>query len=176
MDIQTTTLEDVKLFVPSVHEDERGFFLESFRQSWLPGITFVQENHSKSKRGTLRGLHYQLPNSQGKLVRVTQGEVFDVAVDLRKSSRTYGKSFSILLSEKNKVSMWVPEGFAHGFLVTSETAEFQYKCTNYYSPEDEHSLLWNDGSLGIEWPVNEGLIISDKDQQGLLLVDTQVYD
>ncbi|HDI3304747.1 TPA: dTDP-4-dehydrorhamnose 3,5-epimerase, partial [Vibrio cholerae] len=128
---------------------------------------FVQDNHSKSKKGILRGLHYQTENTQGKLVRVVSGEVFDVAVDIRKDSPTFGKWVGVYLSAENKRQLWVPEGFAHGFYVTSDEAEFVYKCTDYYNPKAEHSLLWNDPSINIEWPSSEGLLLSDKDKEGL---------
>lgn len=125
---------------------------------------FVQDNHSKSSKGILRGLHYQTENTQGKLVRVVAGEVFDVAVDMRKSSATFGKWVGVILSAHNKRQLWVPKGFAHGFLVTSESAEFVYKCTDYYNPSAEHSLLWNDKTLGIEWPITQEPILSTKDK------------
>lgn len=157
MQFERLEIPDVVLMTPKVFGDERGFFMETFRQSEFEehcgAYTFVQDNHSKSKQGILRGLHYQLNQPQGKLVRVTQGEVFDVAVDMRKSSPTLGQWVGVHLSAENKQMLWVPPGFAHGFYVTSEEAEFQYKCTDYYAPGDEVSVLWNDPDLGIEWPL-----------------------
>jgi dTDP-4-dehydrorhamnose 3,5-epimerase len=168
-----TTIPDVKIIEPKVFGDERGFFLETFRVDWfktnVADVTFVQDNHSKSSHGILRGLHYQLTQTQGKLVRVTSGEVYDVAVDMRKSSLTFGQHVGVVLSGDNKKQLWVPEGFAHGFYVMSESAEFVYKCTNYYAPEHEVSLLWNDSALAIEWPLIDGVIpnLSAKDKVGL---------
>lgn len=181
MDIITTKIPDVLLFKPKVFGDERGFFMETFREQWFSerGIDarFVQDNHSSSGKNVLRGLHYQIKNPQGKLVRVTKGEVFDVAVDMRASSPTFGKSVSVILSAENKHIFWVPPGFAHGFLVLSDHAEFCYKCTEYYAPEHERSLLWSDASLGIEWPIEnvDALILSAKDKAGLLLKDAEVF-
>lgn len=157
---------------PKVYEDERGFFMETWQKKVFAelGINeeFVQDNHSKSSNGVLRGLHYQINNPQGKLVRVTRGEVFDVAVDLRKGSPTLGKWFGKYLSEENKLLMWIPPGFAHGFYVTSDFAEFEYKCTDYYAPENERCLLWNDITVNIEWPFPNKHIptLSSKDQKG----------
>ena len=153
-----TAIPDVLILEPKVFGDERGFFFESFNAREFERVTglqrdFVQDNHSLSKRGVLRGLHYQKPKPQGKLVRVTRGEVYDVAVDLRKSSPTFGKSVGVTLSAENKRQLWLPEGMAHGFLVTSEWAEFLYKTTEFYHPEHEHSLLWNDPALKIDWPL-----------------------
>ena len=171
MQYEKLSIPDVVLITPQVFGDERGFFMETFRQSEFEAhcgnYQFVQDNHSKSKQGILRGLHYQLEKPQGKLVRVTQGEVFDVAVDLRESSPTFGQWVGVYLSAENKQMLWVPPGFAHGFYVTSEEAEFQYKCTDYYNPGDEYSLLWNEPFLNIEWPlVNEqALHLSEKDQE-----------
>jgi dTDP-4-dehydrorhamnose 3,5-epimerase len=168
-----TSIPDVKIIEPKVFGDERGFFLETFRVDWfktnVADVTFVQDNHSKSSHGILRGLHYQLTQTQGKLVRVTSGEVYDVAVDMRKSSPTFGQHVGVVLSGDNKKQLWVPEGFAHGFYVMSESAEFVYKCTNYYAPEHEVSLLWNDPALAIEWPLVDGVIpnLSAKDKVGL---------
>jgi dTDP-4-dehydrorhamnose 3,5-epimerase len=168
-----TTIPDVKIIEPKVFGDERGFFLETFRVDWfktnVADVTFMQDNHSKSSHGILRGLHYQLTQTQGKLVRVTSGEVYDVAVDMRKSSPTFGQHVGVVLSGDNKKQLWVPEGFAHGFYVMSESAEFVYKCTNYYAPEHEVSLLWNDVALAIEWPLVDGVIpsLSAKDKVGL---------
>jgi dTDP-4-dehydrorhamnose 3,5-epimerase len=168
-----TSIPDVKIIEPRVFGDERGFFLETFRVDWfktnVADVTFVQDNHSKSSHGILRGLHYQLTQTQGKLVRVTSGEVYDVAVDMRKSSTTFGQHVGVVLSGDNKKQLWVPEGFAHGFYVMSESAEFVYKCTDYYAPEHEVSLLWNDPALAIEWPLVNGVIpnLSAKDKVGL---------
>lgn len=181
MEVINTTIEDVKVIVPKIFSDERGFFYESFKSDWfnknIISKEFVQENHSLSKRGTLRGLHYQLKKPQGKLVRVTKGNIFDVVVDLRRSSQTFGNYFSINLSEDNKYQLWVPEGFAHGFLVLSEYAEFQYKCTDYYSPEDERVLAWDDKFLKIAWPRNEKkpYIISKKDAMGSSFKDCDYF-
>lgn len=181
MKITPTELPDVLLLEPQVFGDHRGFFMETFRQSLfdelLPGIRFVQDNHSLSSQGILRGLHYQLKQPQGKLVRVIQGEIYDVAVDLRRSSATFGRSVGVVLSAENKRQLWVPPGFAHGFYVISETAEMVYKCSDYYAPDDEHSLLWNDPALAIEWPLMAGEpVLSDKDRNGQLLKDVPVYD
>jgi dTDP-4-dehydrorhamnose 3,5-epimerase len=169
-----TTIPDVKIIEPRVFGDERGFFLETFRVDWfktnVADVTFVQDNHSKSSHGILRGLHYQLTQTQGKLVRVTSGEVYDVAVDMRKYSPTFGQHVGVVLSGDNKKQLWVPEGFAHGFYVMSESAEFVYKCTDYYAPEHEVSLLWNDHALAIQWPLVDDVIpsLSAKDKVGLL--------
>tara|TARA_R110002020_G_scaffold129006_4_gene289054 strand:+ start:980 stop:1528 length:549 start_codon:yes stop_codon:yes gene_type:complete len=175
MHYEKLAIPDLVLLTPKVFGDERGFFMETFRQSEFEthcgNYQFVQDNHSKSVQGILRGLHYQYKQPQGKLVRVTQGEVFDVAVDMRKSSPTFGHWVGVTLSEENKQMLWVPPGFAHGFYVTSETAEFQYKCTDYYAPGDEVSICWNDPQLAIEWPLVEGKSpqVSDKDADGVLL-------
>lgn len=173
MNIIDTKIPDVKLLEPKVFGDERGFFMETFRDEWfksnVANRTFVQENHSKSIKGVLRGLHYQHQKPQGKLVRVVKGEVFDVAVDLRENSPTFGQWVGEFLSAENKLQFWIPEGFAHGFLVLSEEAEFTYKCTDYYNPGDEYSLLWNDEIIGIEWPkVEVEINLSEKDRAGLL--------
>lgn len=165
-----TDIPDVLIFEPKVFGDDRGFFFESFSQKIFAEATglqreFVQDNHSKSSKGVLRGLHYQLPPmAQGKLVRVVQGEVFDVAVDIRKSSATFGKWVGVHLSAENKRQLWIPEGFAHGFLTLSKTAEFLYKTTNYYSPKDEGSIIWNDSDLAITWPNVGEVMVSSKDQ------------
>lgn len=172
MEIVETAIPDVKLLEPKVFGDERGFFLETFRDSWfrenVADVSFVQDNHSKSKNGILRGLHYQEVQAQGKLVRVVSGEVFDVAVDIRKDSDTYGKWVGYFLSAENKHQLWVPAGFAHAFLVTSDSAEFVYKCTDYYHPQSERSILWNDKDLGIEWPLDRvgEVSLSEKDKNG----------
>ena len=156
MQFSTTKLSDVILLEPRVFEDERGFFFESYQRQLFTsnGIPadFVQDNHSRSRRGTLRGLHYQIQQPQGKLVRVVVGEVFDVAVDIRRSSSTFGKWVGAILSEQNKAQFWVPPGFAHGFVVMSEAAEFLYKTTEYYAPEHEQCIAWNDPFLNITWP------------------------
>lgn len=173
-------IPDVVLFEPKVFGDDRGFFFESFNQQQFESLTglktqFVQDNHSRSAHGVLRGLHYQMQQPQGKLVRVTVGEVFDVAVDLRRSSPTFGQWVGVHLSAQNKRQLWVPEGFAHGFVVLSESAEFLYKTTNYYAPQHERSILWNDPDLAIEWPISTDPILSAKDQQGVLLKDADTY-
>ena len=178
MNVIDTNIPDVKIIETTVFGDERGFFMETWSQHKFETLVtqsecnFVQDNHSKSKKGILRGLHYQTENTQGKLVRVISGEVFDVAVDIRKNSATFGKWVGVLLSAENKRQLWVPEGFAHGFYVTSEEAEFVYKCTDYYNPKAEHSIIWNDPVLNIEWPIDDDLIIlSAKDQVGKKLND-----
>ncbi|RRW68044.1 dTDP-4-dehydrorhamnose 3,5-epimerase [Pantoea dispersa] len=172
MKIIDTKIPDVKIIEPSVFGDERGFFMETWQQKkfeeQVSPRTFVQDNHSKSSKGILRGLHYQTENTQGKLVRVVAGEVYDVAVDMRKSSPTFGQWVGVYLSAHNKRQLWVPEGFAHGFYVTTDSAEFVYKCTDYYNPQHEHSLLWNDSDLNIQWPISEGdmPVLSEKDKAG----------
>jgi dTDP-4-dehydrorhamnose 3,5-epimerase len=181
MQIIDTLIPDVKIIEPKVFGDDRGFFLETFRDDWFrkncADVTFVQDNHSKSKQGILRGLHYQLQHTQGKLVRVTQGEVFDVAVDMRKSSSTFGQWVGVVLSAKNNRQMWVPAGFAHGFYVTSESAEFVYKCTDYYHPQSEISLKYNDPQLNINWPLveNQSLSLAAKDEAGLSFVEAPKF-
>ena len=173
MKVTALKIPDVKLIEPDVFEDERGFFYESFNQKKFNELTgldinFVQDSHSKSVMGTLRGLHYQLPpKAQGKLVRVIQGEVFDVVVDIRKSSPTFGQWVGEILSADNKKQLWIPEGFAHGFMTLSDTAEFAYKTTNYYAPELEQCIAWDDPTLGIHWPLEATLVkMSIKDTQG----------
>ena len=174
-------IPDVVLIEPQVHGDERGFFMEVWRQDRFAesgvGASFVQENHSRSSLGVLRGLHYQIQQPQGKLVRVTEGEVFDVAVDLRRSSPSFGKWVGTRLSAENKHQLWVPPGFAHGFLVLSETADFIYKCTDYYAPQFERILRWNDASVAIDWPFDAGHepILSGRDAAGALFVNTETY-
>jgi dTDP-4-dehydrorhamnose 3,5-epimerase len=169
MKVTPLAIPDVLLIEPQVFGDDRGFFFESFNQNKFEEavkqkINFVQDNHSKSVKGVLRGLHYQLnPKAQGKLVRVIQGEVFDVAVDLRQSSPTFGKWVGEILSADNKKQMWIPEGFAHGFLTLSDTAEFLYKTTDFYSPEYEQSIVWNDGTIAIKWPFDFEPELSKKD-------------
>ena len=176
MIVTETAIPDVKVFSPTVHGDERGFFMESFRASWLPDFEFVQDNHSRSVKGTLRGLHYQLNQPQGKLVRVIEGSVFDVAVDIRRSSPYFGQYVSRELTAANKEIFWVPPGFAHGFLVTSETAEFTYKCTAYYAPDDDRGIRWDDPELAIAWPEDTlPPLLSNKDKQLPLLPDAEVY-
>jgi len=181
MEIINTSIQDVLLLQPKVFGDERGFFMETYRQSLFEKVgidmAFVQDNHSASDRGVLRGLHYQIKQPQGKLVRVIQGEVFDVAVDLRRSSPTFGQHVSTVLSAENKRLFWVPPGFAHGFLVLSDKAEFTYKCTDYYAPEHERSLLWNDPELNIDWPElgDTEFSLSAKDKAGLLMTDCEYY-
>jgi len=177
-----TEIPDVKIIEPKVFGDDRGYFMETFRDDEFNANCyerkFVQDNHSKSVHGILRGLHYQLSQTQGKLVRVTSGKVYDVAVDMRKSSATYGRHVGVVLSAENKRQLWVPEGFAHGFYVMSESAEFVYKCTDYYAPEHEVSLLWNDPALDINWPLVDDImpILSNKDQVGLLFSDAPVFE
>lgn len=173
MQIIDTTIADVKIIQPKVFYDDRGFFLETFEQrryQQLLNITddFVQDNYSRSTKGVLRGLHFQYKNPQGKLVRVVRGEVFDVVVDIRPSSPTYGQWEGIVLNEENKQQCWIPPGLAHGFLVLSEVADVEYKCTDYYNPSAEGCLLWNDPVVGVEWPI-ETPILSEKDKQGKLL-------
>ena len=173
-------IPDVILFEPKVFGDERGFFFESFNQRQLEEavgrpVQFVQDNHSRSVQNVLRGLHYQIKQPQGKLVRVVAGEVFDVAVDLRKSSQTFGQWVGARLSAENKCQLWVPEGFGHGFVVLSETAEFLYKTTDYYAPEHERCILWSDPVLAIDWPIDSAPTLSGKDQLGKLLDTAEVF-
>jgi len=181
MKVIDTHIPDVKVIEPQVFGDDRGFFMETYRASIMDELTdgkpFVQDNHSKSKQGILRGLHYQMQHTQGKLVRVVQGEVFDVAVDMRKDSPTFGLWVGEVLSAENKKQLWVPEGFAHGFYVMSELAEFVYKCTDYYAPEHDRSLKWNDPTVGIEWPlVNDELpLLSEKDEAGKSFEDADKF-
>jgi dTDP-4-dehydrorhamnose 3,5-epimerase len=180
MPIQTTAIPDVLIIEPKVFGDDRGFFYESFNHRVFQELTgvqtsFVQDNHSKSAKNVLRGLHYQLQQAQGKLVRVIAGEVFDVAVDIRKSSPTFGRWVGVVLSADNKRQLWIPPGFAHGFVVTSESAEFLYKTTDYWAPEHERSILWNDPAIGIEWPLDAAPLLSGKDQQGTLLAEAEVF-
>ena len=180
MKVEATTIAEVKLFEPAVFEDARGFFFESFNQKRFNDavgrdVVFVQDNHSHSLKRVLRGLHYQIHRPQGKLVRVVVGEVFDVAVDLRRSSPTFGKFASAVLSAANHKQLWVPEGFAHGFLVLSKTADFLYKTTDYYAPADERCIVWNDPDIGIDWPGIGEPIVSVKDRAGLLFGKAEVY-
>jgi dTDP-4-dehydrorhamnose 3,5-epimerase len=174
MNIIDTKISEVKLLEPNVFGDERGFFMETYRKDWfqenVANVEFVQDNHSKSSKGILRGLHYQLKQTQGKLVRVIKGEVFDVAIDVREGSLTFGQWVGEFLNEENKRQLWVPAGFAHGFLVTSDEAEFVYQCTDYYHPESEVSIAYNDKTLGINWPLKDDVnpSLSQKDIDGLL--------
>jgi len=182
--VTPTSIPEVLLIEPRVFADARGFFFESFNQRAFEkavgrSVNFVQDNHSLSSHGVLRGLHYQIVQPQGKLVRVVRGEVFDVAVDLRKSSPTFGQWAGALLSAENKRQLWVPEGFGHGFLVLSEHAEFLYKTTDYYAPEHERSLLWNDPSIGIEWPLQSlagAPVLSSKDAAAAALAQADTFD
>lgn len=180
MKVIATELPDVLILEPRVFGDERGFFYESYNSRVFEELTglkpdFVQDNHSSSQRGVLRGLHYQVQQAQGKLVRVVQGEVFDVAVDVRRSSPTFGQWTGAYLSAENKLQMWVPEGFAHGFLVLSETAEFLYMTTNYYAPRHERCIRWDDPDLAIDWPLTGAPILSAKDQAGVALKDADLF-
>lgn len=180
MNVIPTEIPGVLILEPQVFGDERGFFFESFNQRAFAERTglnpaFVQDNHSRSARGVLRGLHYQIRQPQGKLVRVVAGEVFDVAVDLRRSSPTFGQWVGATLSESNKRLMWIPEGFGHGFLVLSESADFLYKTTDYYAPQHERTVAWNDPGLGIRWPLQGEPRLSAKDRQGLPLADAEVF-
>ncbi len=169
-------IEGIKVFTPRVFNDDRGYLFESFRSSWLPGIEFVQDNHSRSTKGALRGLHYQHEHPQGKLVRVVRGEVFDVAVDIRASSPTFGQWIGRILSEQNKELFWIPPGFAHGFLVLSDEADFVYKCTDYYTPGDEYAIRWDDPDLAIEWPLDSiTLNLSEKDTRAPFLKDAKLF-
>ncbi len=174
--IKESTIKDVKIITPPIHTDSRGYFFESFNSKdfinlGLP-VNFVQDNQAFSKKGTLRGLHYQLKYPQGKLVRVIQGEVFDVAVDIRLGSPSFGKHVGLHLSDKNNIIMYIPEGFAHGYLVLSETAIFQYKCTDIYHPEDEYGLLWSDKEINIQWPIKDPILSAkDKSLPTLQLVE-----
>ncbi len=182
MNVIRTGIPEVVVLEPKVFGDSRGFFLESFNARGFAEATgygggFVQDNHSRSARGVLRGLHYQLVQPQGKLVRVVHGEVFDVAVDLRRGSGTFGKAVWAVLSGENQRMLWIPPGFGHGFLVTSEGADFLYKTTDYYAPRQERTIRWDDPALGIPWPV-QGLEVklSDKDKQGVALAAAEVYE
>jgi dTDP-4-dehydrorhamnose 3,5-epimerase len=175
-----TAIPDVLIIEPQVFGDERGFFFESFNRRQFAELTgrdvdFVQDNHSRSVKNVLRGLHYQIQQPQGKLVRVVQGAVFDVAVDIRRSSPTFGRHVTLELSAENKRMLWMPEGFAHGFMVLSDTAEFLYKTTNYYAPEHERSIAWNDPAIAIQWPLDGAPALSAKDQQGKLLAAAEHF-
>jgi dTDP-4-dehydrorhamnose 3,5-epimerase len=181
--MNATRLEipEVIVFEPKVFGDDRGFFFESFNQKVFEEVVgrpvqFLQDNHSRSVKGVLRGLHYQIKQPQGKLVRVTHGEVFDVAVDLRKGSSSFGKWVGVHLSAENKKQLWIPEGFAHGFIVLSESAEFLYKTTDYWAPEHERSLAWNDPTVAIQWPFEGEPALSAKDQKAVLFEDADKFD
>lgn len=181
MQITRLAIPDVLRIEPRVFGDERGFFYESFHQARFDEavgrkLNFVQDNHSKSAQNVLRGLHYQVQQSQGKLVRVVAGSVFDVAVDLRRSSPTFGQWVGEILSAENKAQLWVPEGFAHGFLVLSESAEFLYKTTDYYAPAHERCIAWNDPTLAIDWPLRGTPVVSSKDDKGLPFLSADVFD
>lgn len=181
MQIIKTDIPDIKIIEPKVFGDERGFFQETFRADWFKtncaNVDFVQDNHSRSRQGTLRGLHYQQVKTQGKLVRVVSGEVFDVSVDMRSTSPTYGKWVGVTLSAENKRQLWVPAGFAHGFYVTTDSAEFVYKCTDYYHPQSEISVKYNDPTLNIDWPLVDGKApsLSAKDEDGLAFTDAPTF-
>lgn len=180
MKLIQTAIPDVLIIEPKVFGDQRGFFYESFNRRQFASLIgrdldFVQDNHSRSEKNVLRGLHFQVQHPQGKLVRVIQGAVFDVAVDIRKSSPTFGQHVAVALSAENQRMLWVPEGFAHGFLVTSATAEFLYKTTDYYAPEFERSIAWNDPALAIPWPIEGAPSLSAKDQQAPLLADVTCF-
>ncbi|MDG0980784.1 MAG: dTDP-4-dehydrorhamnose 3,5-epimerase [Halieaceae bacterium] len=181
MQVTRLAIPDVVLIEPKLFGDDRGFFFESFNQGQFEAaigkkVNFVQDNHSKSLKNVLRGLHYQIQNPQGKLVRVVAGEVFDVAVDIRKSSPTFGQWVGAILSAENKKQLWVPEGFAHGFVTLSESAEFLYKATDYYSPHYERAILWSDSQINILWPFEGAPSLSAKDQQAKLLLEAEVFD
>jgi len=180
MEVIETSIPDVKLLKPKVFGDERGFFMESYNQKTLQNllgldVAFVQDNHSRSSKNVLRGLHYQLQQAQGKLVRVVAGEVFDVAVDLRKSSPTFGQWEGAILSAENNYQLWVPPGFAHGFVVLSDTADFLYKTTDYYAPEHEKCIHWNDPFIAIDWPIDGEPSLSEKDKQGVAFELAETY-
>lgn len=179
--VTPTDLPEVKVIEPKVFGDARGFFFESFNgrefaEQVLAGVEFVQDNHSRSAKGVLRGLHYQIEHAQGKLVRVVEGEVFDVAVDLRRSSPNFGKWVGMTLSAGNHRQIWVPPGFAHGFLVLSESAQFLYKTTDYWYPEHERTLLWNDSQLEIDWPLSGTPLLAKKDAAGKTLLEAEIYE
>lgn len=173
MQIIDTSIPDVKILEPRIHQDERGLFMETFRQDWfqtqIQNCHFVQENHSQSHQGVLRGLHYQNPYPQGKLIRIIRGAVFDVAVDLRQNSPTFKQWVGTILSAQNQRQLWIPEGFAHGFYTLENQTEMLYKCTQYYHPEAEQTLIWNDPSLNIQWPCTTPPILSKKDLTGTIL-------
>jgi len=180
MNIQKTAIPEVLLIKPEIYEDGRGFFIETYHTEKFTRLgipAFVQDNHSRSREGVLRGLHYQIQHAQGKLVRVVHGKVFDVVVDIRKSSKSFGKWVGQILSSENNLQLWVPPGFAHGYFVLSDTADFLYKTTDYYSPEYERTILWNDSDLSIKWPFpkDKTPIVSNKDLNGLLFKNAEYY-
>ena len=180
MNISNTPLNDCYILEPKVYGDDRGFFFESFNHQVFQEITkskfdFVQDNHSRSSQGVLRGLHYQYNQPQGKLVRAVRGEIFDVAVDVRQSSTSFGKWFGVHLTEENKKQLWVPPGFAHGFVVLSATAEVLYKTTEYYNPADENCIIWNDAQINIQWPYHGVPVLSEKDKKGLKFSDVKLF-
>jgi dTDP-4-dehydrorhamnose 3,5-epimerase len=181
MQVVQTAIPDLLILEPNVFGDHRGFFFESFNQQTFQNLTgvkahFVQDNHSKSAVNVLRGLHYQIEQAQGKLVRVTAGEVFDVAVDIRRQSATFGKWVGVLLSAENKRQLWVPPGFAHGFVVLKDNTEFLYKTTDYYAPQHERCIRWDDPAIGIEWPITQSPLLSGKDQHGVALSQAEVFE
>ena len=181
MEVVKTSIPDVLILEPKVFGDDRGFFFESFNQQNFQKLTgikvnFVQDNHSKSAGNVLRGLHYQIEHAQGKLVRVTAGEVFDVSVDVRRHSATFGKWVGVVLSAENKRQLWIPPGFAHGFLVMRDDTEYLYKTTDYYSPQHERCIRWDDPAIGIEWPISQAPILSGKDQLGVALSEAEVFE
>jgi len=180
MNVIPTQIPEVLILEPKIYQDGRGFFQESYNKKTFQNLTgadveFVQDNHSRSEKGVLRGLHYQIKQPQGKLVRVVRGSVFDVAVDIRKSSPTFGQWVGIELTENNHRQFWVPAGFAHGFVVLSDSADFLYKTTDYYAPEHERCILWNDPGIGIEWPITDEPQLSSKDREGVLLKHAEVF-
>ncbi|HHJ80234.1 MAG TPA: dTDP-4-dehydrorhamnose 3,5-epimerase [Candidatus Tenderia electrophaga] len=180
MNVIKTEIPDLLIIEPKVFGDERGFFFESFNARAFAEQTgvqdsFVQDNHSRSAKGVLRGLHYQIQQPQGKLVRVVEGEIYDVVVDVRRSSPTFGKRFGLTLSAEDKRQLWVPAGFAHGFVVTSDYAEVLYKTTDYWAPEYERSIIWNDPALGIDWPLDGEPLLSAKDKAGVPLAEAEVF-
>ena len=181
MQVVQTAIPDLLILEPKVFGDDRGFFFESFNQQTFQKLTgvkadFVQDNHSKSAANVLRGLHYQIEQAQGKLVHVTAGEVFDVAVDIRRQSATFGKWVGVMLSAENKRQMWIPPGFAHGFVVLKDNTEFLYKTTDYYAPQHERCIRWDDPAIGIKWPIAQAPILSGKDQLGVALSEAEVFE
>lgn len=180
MKVIETAIPEVLIIEPEVYTDDRGFFLETFnardfKQATKLNVDFVQDNHTRSQKGVLRGLHYQIEQPQGKLVRALHGKVFDVSVDIRKSSSTFGTWVGVEISDENKRQVWIPQGFAHGFFVLSESADFLYKTTDYYAPEHERCIYWNDPTIGIEWPFQNKPRLSDKDRGGLSLLQADVF-
>ncbi|MBP79902.1 MAG: dTDP-4-dehydrorhamnose 3,5-epimerase [Deltaproteobacteria bacterium] len=173
---QKHSIDGLLTFKPEVYRDDRGFLYESFRSTWLPDYSFVQENRSRSCKSTLRGLHYQLKKPQGKLIQVVKGEIFDVALDLRRSSKTFGLHTAILLTEKKHELFWIPPGFAHGFLVVSQAADLVYKCTNFYEPEDQHVIHWNDPEININWPLADvSPVVSEHDKNAPAFHSAKVF-